>query len=96
MTSFTLSYSYVDSDDVSDYVDVRDETGLVAVFDGNTAYNLPTDNEFVAPFVARSVLLHPKSWRYRVAMEWSLMGCVYGTSSEISVFCVSTDYHKRV
>ena len=85
MSSFTLSYSYVDSDDVSDYFDVRDEAGLIAMFDGNPDHDTDIEHEFTPPFVARVVRLHPKSWQYRPAVTWSLMGCAHGVYFEISL-----------
>ena len=83
-----LSYSYVDSDADDDYFDVRDATGMIAMFDGNPDHATDIEHEFIPPLVARYVRLHPKSWQNRPAMTWSLMGCAYGMYFEISWYTV--------
>ena len=91
VTSFTLSYSYVDSDDDDDYIDVRDEAGLIEVFDGNTAQNTDVEHEFIQPLVARSLRLRPKTWKRRVVMTWALMGCTYGAYHKVSALDAGLD-----
>ena len=68
--NYTLSYSM----DNLTWTDVKDSSGNVLVFTGNTDKNSSVTNTLPTPVAVRFFKLHPMSFNWHISMRWDLGG----------------------
>lgn len=72
VTSYTVSYK---TDMDQSFLDIKDESGAILIFQGNTANRTIVINDFPGGITARYIRIHPLTYHELPLLRFDLFTC---------------------